>query len=485
MSDPKRELQGLFVESSRFTNFGDIIARMHVQGFRCHGNTVIDVHSPITAICGLNGTGKTTLLQLAAVAYKGTAASRRYYVKNFLITGTLDPNPVQTGARVTYEYLQDSTNPESARNKTVTITRAAVNWTGFTRQPQRHVLYAGVGAYLPRVEELDSVTYYARHIRVHQSHPLATDLRTAIARVLSATYVDAIENLVTAHRVSQKLISVGRNGSSYSEINMGFGEARVYRLLRDLDALPGRSLILLEEPEISLHPSAQHELGRYLVDLCIRKRHQIFLTTHSEHLLNALPEQSRLYLHKTTTGISVIPGLSVGEAASLLTGQHRAALHILVEDDVADHIVTELLRKHDPVFLKTVRITRVGSKQDIQTVIKALNDMGVPACAVRDADTGANPRQNLFKLFGSLPPEKEIFQAATFRALIQTKFGLNVDEIELQFVGRDHHEWFAELARVIPYNHDALLQLSAEAYLASIRETERNTLVQQLKAVLQ
>ena len=150
---------------------------------------------------------------------------------------------------------------------------------------------------------------------------------------------------------------------------------------------------------------------------------------------------------------------------------------------MAEHIVTELLRRHDHVLLKTVRITRVGSKQDIQTVMKALKGMNISACAVRDADASVNPKENIFKLPGDKPPEKEIFKCTIFRQMLKDKFGLSADEIELQ-LAKDHHDWFAELARLTRFNYDALLQLSAETYLASVSELDRTSLVNQLKAAL-
>jgi predicted ATP-dependent endonuclease of OLD family len=84
--------------------------RMHVQGFRCHENTLIEVKSPITAFCGLNGTGKSTLLQLAAAAYQSPDLEefKHYYIKNFMVVGTLDPSPFIDAAVVEYRFWQEN-----------------------------------------------------------------------------------------------------------------------------------------------------------------------------------------------------------------------------------------------------------------------------------------------------------------------------------------------------------------------------------------
>ncbi len=62
MSDLRDVLMSKFSEPNRYANFGSVIMQMHIQGFRCHENTVIDIKCPITAFCGLNGTGKSTIL---------------------------------------------------------------------------------------------------------------------------------------------------------------------------------------------------------------------------------------------------------------------------------------------------------------------------------------------------------------------------------------------------------------------------------------
>ena len=109
MTDPRNRLQALFDPAHRYSNFEAALVRMHVQGFRCHASTVIDVESPITAFCGLNGTGKSTLLQLAACAYQAPVAQdARYYIRDFIVTGTLDPRPFSGDATVEYGYWEES-----------------------------------------------------------------------------------------------------------------------------------------------------------------------------------------------------------------------------------------------------------------------------------------------------------------------------------------------------------------------------------------
>lgn len=135
MSDPRNILQSRFADSNRFSNFGEVLMRMQVEGFRCHDSTVIEVSNPITVFCGFNGTGKSTLLQLAAAAYRPPAGYSRYYIKDFIVAGVLDASPVRPLASVKYEYSTGISTGGAIRYKPVTVSRSRSKWTGYKRQP--------------------------------------------------------------------------------------------------------------------------------------------------------------------------------------------------------------------------------------------------------------------------------------------------------------------------------------------------------------
>ena len=137
---------------------------------------------------------------------------------------------------------------------------------------------------------------------------------------------------------------------------MGYGEARSQYLINALELLPNKSLVLIEEPEISLHQSAQYNFGKYLIDVASRKGHQIFLTTHSEFLLESLPTASRIYLEKSRNDVKTVIGLTAIRAKSLMSMGNSKALDILVEDKVGKEILVEILRRIDNNFLRCVEI---------------------------------------------------------------------------------------------------------------------------------
>lgn len=163
MSDPRNVLQKMFVPSNRFANFGNVLMTIHVQGFRCHTNTLIEVESPITAFCGLNGTGKSTLLHLAANGYKFNDRGLKNYIKDFIVVGTLDPNPFTDHATVEYRFWQEN---QSFRHLKLSRNPKNKRWEGYRRRTERPVNFAGIGLYLPKIEQRDFIVRNAHQLTI-------------------------------------------------------------------------------------------------------------------------------------------------------------------------------------------------------------------------------------------------------------------------------------------------------------------------------
>jgi predicted ATP-dependent endonuclease of OLD family len=472
MSDPRSILQTKFAIDHRFANFGPVLMQMHVKGFRCHSNTLIEITSPITAFCGLNGTGKSTLLQLAAASYVAPVSDwPRYYIRTFLDAGTLDPNPFTEDARVEYKFWQ-----EDRSLKSLTISRGASKWSGYTRRLQRFVQFAWVGCYLPWIEQRDAVVRHANNLTVEDSEDVAAHVKTWSCRVLGRQYDSIRRNTVSYATQKRSVVRVQRGPNQYSEAHMGYGEARSQYLIQTIESLPPQSLVLIEEPEISLHSHAQHEFGCYLVDVSSRNGHQVLLTTHSEPLLAALPSESRVYLHAGPQGTEVIRGLTATEANSLMTKGHEKALHVLVEDSAALAILTELIRRVDGTLLSTIGIYVAGGASEISAAVKTVGTAGLPVAGVLDGDKAANPRGNMFKLPGTRAPERELFASLAVQELVRTSYNLELHDFEAGLAGVDHHQWCERLAAQVQQTEPALVSEMARAYAKSLPEIDASSL---------
>ena len=81
--------------------------------------------------------------------------------------------------------------------------------------------------------------------------------------------------------------------------DVGFGVSQILPVLVLCLFVPEGSTVLLEQPEIHLHPSVQSGLADIMIDTWKRRRVQIVVESHSEHLLRRL--QRRIAEEKVTT----------------------------------------------------------------------------------------------------------------------------------------------------------------------------------------
>jgi predicted ATPase len=96
--------------------------------------------------------------------------------------------------------------------------------------------------------------------------------------------------------------------------DVGFGVSQILPVITLCYYAPAGSTLLLEQPEIHLHPKVQAGLADVLVDAIKTRGIQIILESHSEHLLRRLqlrvadetmkPDQAALYFCSTEKGES-------------------------------------------------------------------------------------------------------------------------------------------------------------------------------------
>ncbi|MCV2364878.1 AAA family ATPase [Paucibacter sp. DJ1R-11] len=483
MPDPRQELQRLFGARQRYSNFGPALAKIIIRGFRGLDELSLSIESPITAISGLNGTGKSTVAQLATAAYKKPVTEsekyKRHIIANYFPVSKADPKPFRDDASIEYQYFTAS--PERLQELTVTRRRGS-QWEGYKRQPERHCRYIGFTIYIPKVEQRDISIYRGQEISITNEAELPDSARLAISRILNHPY-ENLSSATAAHAMRSAEIGFAKKfGAKYSENNMGFGEGRVFYTVNSLETAPEQSLFVIEEPETSLHEHAQHELAKYLIEVCLRRKHQIILTTHSRSILNALPRQSRKLLYRDGSKVCVSDRTSSAEATGQLALGHARAKTVLVEDARAKVLLTELVRATKPVLLRGVTITFVGNDDVVASMTKRFRDDGLPVVGVRDGDRGENTRQGLLKLPGTQSPEQEVFGSSAVTAHLQTRYGLNWSEWSALHQDMDFHDWPNAIATELTKTEDGLWEELSAVYAAACPVEERARLVENIEA---
>lgn len=135
-------------------------------------------------------------------------------------------------------------------------------------------------------------------------------------------------------------------GLIYSEAFAGSGEFAVVRLVVGVMTAPERSLILLDEPEVSLHPGAQDRLMAFLSKMVKLKKHQIVISTHSPAIVRCLPQDAIKVFTMGSNGKIGIPSQkALPEEAFFYLGEPLPGkIMVVVEDALAKEIVLRAIR---------------------------------------------------------------------------------------------------------------------------------------------
>ncbi|GAA4012836.1 hypothetical protein GCM10022247_39310 [Allokutzneria multivorans] len=464
--DERKRLVAKFSPAHRYQNFGAALQSIEISGFRGIDDLRIQIKAPIVAFCGLNGTGKSTIAQLACCAYKkpSTAALKRYYVKDFFPVSVADPNPFATAARVVYTYTAE----RGLDNQQVTVSRAQKEWSGYQRQPERACYYVGFTQFLPKVERKDLSIYRGSLAQLGQSRPLEEDAAKKVSSILGIAYDDLSFTELTYQQRATELAKATAHGVTYSENNMGFGEGRVVYMVRSMEEAPAQSLFVLEEPETSLHGEAQIRLAEYLVDVCKRRGHQVVITTHSTAVIQRLPVESIVYIrrHADTRKLEAFPGLPAYQIDAYLRGVGAKRDHtVCVEDEFAKVLLQEVLRQFEPRLLNGVSIVPVGDKRDVAVAVKVLRSAGVTAVGVTDADAGDSGPDRVRSFPGNQAPEKEVFNNDEVKKFFRREYEVDVSSVILSCM--DHHEFPEVVANHVHSSREVVMTEACRQYVAA------------------
>ncbi|MDX8571481.1 AAA family ATPase [Elizabethkingia sp. HX QKY] len=133
---------------------------------------------------------------------------------------------------------------------------------------------------------------------------------------------------------------------NYSEAFAGSGETAIVMLVHRIYNAEPESLILLDEPETSLHSGAQKRLINYILDVCVNKKHQFIISTHSPFLIENMPDNSIKVFSTIPSGKFIVNNeQNYKEAFFELEINNTEKKQIIVEDSLAMMLVNEVLNK--------------------------------------------------------------------------------------------------------------------------------------------
>ncbi|WP_151445814.1 ATP-binding protein [Lacisediminimonas profundi] len=404
---------------------------------------------PLTALVGANGSGKSSILHALWGMPRGSSTARfwfstavdpisdggdnglpRYIYKHWVreLNGYVETKKVRGARRADYweparALKSDGMNPmptmidrdrpfrsSSRWNPTVRDVRYInfkCEFSAFdrffyfpdrsqTHQQRLSEILKGAKR-LARVIDGDRQTYSTGgHPAVFENRELDPEELGWVSYILGREYQSARYVL---HRlyglVEAPTVVFQRANLTYSEAFAGSGELAVVRAVIELCATPNLSLVLLDEPETSLHPGAQERLLGFLLEMIRTKHLQIVLSTHSPTLVNLLPKKAVKVLEENQLGQARVVDASHPQVAFNRLGYvAHGKLTLAVEDELLRSLVEMAMRMLDPGeqqaielyvppagadnILTSVVPTWLSDKRDAYVIIDGDQDPKVP-----------------------------------------------------------------------------------------------------------
>lgn len=192
---------------------------------------------------------------------------------------------------------------------------------------------------------LTNYSLYGRN-RVLKNELLPDDVVRSISKILGKNYssIRVVEhNLYTSEFAKTIYMSCGGN-LNYSEAFAGSGEFAIVSLVKAVMEAPNKSLIILDEPEVSIHPGAQEKMLEFLAEQVLSKHHQIVFTTHSPAMIRKLPPEAIHVLYLDANGSTNVRSGVYAEEAFVEIGAAFEKKTIVVEDKMAQLVIEKILK---------------------------------------------------------------------------------------------------------------------------------------------
>lgn len=365
-----------------------------------YGSTINFTH-PITAIVGPNGTNKSSILQALYGCPKGKSIGDYWF--NTAIDPIEDVELDENRPRVIY-YYRESANDTATTCPCVNLYRAPRKESATKKNDpdywetgravkqynmnlptdgrrwspiKKSVIYLDfrniLSAYdimfhhgiFNKSKTINSVQDFIRARSKHLHNALLSGKKVynrkmklitndiirkkelkVISDILGRTYEKAQIIRHTFFRDKEATTVIFKNNNKYSEAYAGSGEFAVVQLVLSISEIDHHSLILLDEPETSLHPEAQRKLIKYLLEESRKKHHQIVISTHSPTIIQELDKSSikLVDVDNRTNKVYITENVAPQVAFHALGHKTNNKWTVIVEDELAAAIVRRAIQ---------------------------------------------------------------------------------------------------------------------------------------------
>lgn len=277
-----------------------------IQGFKCFKEAEIRF-SNFTLLAGKNSTGKSTVIQAVLALYQESASS---LAGKYMNIGTVSEvkNWITGSRKISLEAEYDYQGDVCFYNK-IFVEDEEEEKKGICFSGKMNIRYLtadriGVeDTYQKSLEGRDQIgvrcEYAFFYLAGHHDQGIKEKafIYDSKTKLTLGGQVDYWLERILGYRVSAEEIpgtelirvaySHNKVGNSLRPKNVGTGVSYIVEIIIAAFSCEKGDMLIIENPEIHLHPSGQAELMEFLVFLA-QKGLQIVMETHSDHIFNGL-----------------------------------------------------------------------------------------------------------------------------------------------------------------------------------------------------
>lgn len=363
------------LERVRANNYQKFVKRVRLRNVRGFVDEIIEFKSPVTALVGTNGGGKSTILGAAAIAYKNVKPGQ-FFPKAFVGDESMADWSIEV------ELVDKPIAADRLVTRTARFAQSKWRRDGF---PDRHVEYVEIQRTVPAGE----LSRFRKFLSGSADDFVTRNLGASTILYATAVLDKNIENYrVVSLRANPQVkmyTGVSNGAVGYSQFHFGAGEASVIETIDRIENSPDNALILIEEVENGLHPVAVRLFVHYLQNAARRKRLQVIFTTHSQEAVDQLPAEAVW----ASINKRVWNGHLSIESLRAITGNIPDTRAVYVEDAFVKEWVENAIGRYGNGLAQTTKVFAAGGYPNVVTVSKFHNEnqmLEVPSVALVDGD---------------------------------------------------------------------------------------------------
>lgn len=315
------------------TEYCNILKSIYYKKLKGLDNITINFSEKLTAIMGVNGIGKSTILHSLACLYQPQRNGQSY---NFVQFFPSNPDALWQGSEFTVSFdISNLTNPKL---NTRVYSKKTDRWTPrLDNRPKRDIFYIGINTCNPEIEKKNIYSYVGYTTKTRTGKQFDAIVKDA-SYILQMDYDELTDN----ENPKNTYIGVKRkSGLKYSSLTMGAGEQRTLKILELIYTAPDYSLILIDEIDLLLHESALRKLIEKLYSKATEKHIQIVFTTHSMVMKDLTKYVDIQYLSKELGLLNVYQKMTT-DIQYNLTNKVNQDIHVFVEDELSKAILKSI-----------------------------------------------------------------------------------------------------------------------------------------------